>query len=61
MNMHSRGFGIYSILFSFATRAESPQQREPITVGLYYLTPRQLSLWEETVVPGENQQSLVER
>ena len=25
-------------LFSFATRAGSPQQREPITVGPYYLT-----------------------
>ena len=29
-------FFIY--LFSFATRAGSPQQREPITVGPYYLT-----------------------
>ena len=28
----------YFILFSFATRAGSPQQREPITVGSYYLT-----------------------
>ena len=26
-------------LFSFATREGSPQQREPITVGPYYLTP----------------------
>ena len=26
-------------LFSFATRAGSPQQREPVTVGPYYLTP----------------------
>ena len=25
-------------LFSFVTRAGSPQQREPITVGPYYLT-----------------------
>ena len=28
----------YFILLSFATRARSPQQREPITVGPYYLT-----------------------
>ena len=32
----------YSILFSFATRAGSPQQRETITVGPYYLTPRSI-------------------
>ena len=29
----------YFILFSFATRAGSPQQHEPITVDPYYLTP----------------------
>ena len=28
----------YINIFSFATRAGSPQQREPITVGPYYLT-----------------------
>ena len=28
----------YFILLSFATRAGSPQQREPISVDLYYLT-----------------------
>ena len=28
----------FYFLFSFATRAGSPQQREPITVGPYYLT-----------------------
>ena len=28
----------YDILFSFTTRAGSPQQREPITVGPYYLS-----------------------
>ena len=42
---------LYFILFSFATRAGPPQQREPITVGPYYLPPCQLSLWEETGVP----------
>ena len=31
-------FLFYFILFIFATRAGSPQQREPITVGPYYLT-----------------------
>ena len=30
---------LFFYLFSFATRAGSPQQREPITVGPYYLTP----------------------
>ena len=44
----------FLMLFSFATRAGSPQEREAITVGPYYLTPSQLSLWEETGVPGEN-------
>ena len=33
-----RSFFIYS--FSFATRAGTPQQREPITVGPHYLTHR---------------------
>ena len=50
-------------LFSFVTRAGSPQQREPIAVGPYYLTPPpcQLSLWEETGVPGENPRLSAER
>ena len=39
----------FKILFSIATRARSPQQREPITVGPYYLSC-QISLWEETGV-----------
>ena len=30
---------LFIYLFSFATRAGSPQQREPVTVGPYYLTP----------------------
>ena len=30
-------YNLYS-LFGFATRAGSPQQREPITVGPYHLT-----------------------
>ena len=29
---------VFIYLFSFATKAGSPQQREPITVGPYYLT-----------------------
>ena len=31
-------FFILFFLFSFPTRARSPRQREPITVGPYYLT-----------------------
>ena len=30
---------IFIYIFSFGTRARSPQQREPITVSPYYLTP----------------------
>ena len=55
-------FHFFFLLFSFATRAGSPQQREPITVGPYYLThPSQLFLWEETGVPGENPRLSAER
>ena len=54
-------FCIFFILFSFATRAGSPQRREPITVGPYYLTLCQLSLWEETRSPGENPRLSAER
>ena len=46
---------LFIYLFSFAQRGGSPQQREPITVGPYYLThPVKFLLWEETGVPGEN-------
>ena len=48
-------------LFSLATGAGLPQQREPITVGPYYIPPCQLSLWEETGVPGENPRLSAER
>ena len=47
-------FCIFIYIFSFGTRARSSQQREPITVSLYYLTPLSTFLWEETGVPGEN-------
>ena len=32
-------FYLFIYLFSFATRAGSPQQGEPVAVGPYYLTP----------------------
>ena len=40
MHNYNRGFvtPYFFFLFSFATRAGSPQQREPVTVGPYYLT-----------------------
>ena len=48
--------GLVIYLFSFATRAGSPQQREPVTACRPVLPnpPCQLSLWEETGVPGKN-------
>ena len=51
-------FYTFIFLFSFATGAGLPQQREPI-IGSYNPTC-QLSLWEETGVPGENPQLLAE-
>ena len=43
------------ILLDLPTRAGSPQQHKPITVGPFLPNPPcQLSLWEETGVPGEN-------
>ena len=47
---------ILFILLDLPTRAGSPQQHKPITVGPFFLPnpPCQLSLWEETGVPGEN-------
>ena len=50
-NYSSKKSFYFFYLFSFATRAGSPQQREPITVGPYYQThPVNFSLWEETGV-----------
>ena len=44
------------------TKAGSPQQHEPITVGLVLpIPPCQLSLREETGVPGENPRLSAER
>jgi hypothetical protein len=44
------------------TRAGSPQQHMPITVGPFLPNPPcQLSLWEETGVPGGNPRLLAER
>ena len=55
-NRHQDGlFYFYFILLDLPTRAGSPQQRKPITVGPFLPNPPcQLSLWEETGVPGEN-------
>jgi hypothetical protein len=53
------------IYLALPTRAGSPQQHMPITVGPFCLThpnpPCQLSLWEETGVPGGNPRLLAER
>jgi hypothetical protein len=44
------------------TRAGSPQQHMPITVGPFLPNPPcQLSLWEETGVPGGNPRLSAER
>ena len=51
----------FFILFSLATGAGLPQQREPITGPLLPIPPCQLSLWEETGVPGENPRLSAER
>ena len=51
------------IYLALPTRAESPQQHMPITVGPFclYNPPCQLSLWEETGVPGGNPRLSAER
>jgi hypothetical protein len=50
------------IYLALPTRAGSPQQHMPITVGPFLPNPPcQLSLWEETGVPGENPRLSAER
>jgi hypothetical protein len=50
------------IYLALPTRAGSPQQHMPITVGpLVPNPPGQLYLWEETGVPGENPRLSAER
>ena len=50
------------IYLALPTRAGSPQQHMPITVGPFLPNPPcQLSLWEETGVPGGNPQLSAER
>ena len=50
------------IYLALPTRAGSPQQHMPITVGPFLPnSPCQLSLWEETGVPGENPRLSAER
>jgi hypothetical protein len=53
------------IYLALPTRAGSPQQHiMPITVGPFFFLPNppcQLSLWEETGVPGENPRLSAER
>ena len=46
---------LFTYLFSFATKAGSPQQREPNTVSPYYLIPPPpLSTFPVGGVPGKN-------
>jgi uncharacterized membrane-anchored protein len=56
-------FFIYFIYLALPTRAGSPQQHMPITVGPFCLTHpvNLLSLWEETGVPGGNPRLSAER
>jgi hypothetical protein len=50
------------IYLALPTRAGSPQQDMPITVGPFVSNPPcQLSLWEETGVPGGNPRLSAER
>ena len=53
------------IYLALPTRAGSPQQHMPITVGPFFFflpnPPCQLSLWEETGVPGGNPRLSAER
>ena len=50
------------IYLALPTRAGSPQQHMPITVGPFLPNPPcQLSLWEETGVPGGNPRLSAER
>jgi hypothetical protein len=53
---------LYFIYLALPTRAGSPQQHMPITVDPFLPNPPcQLSLWEETGVPGENPRLSAER